>query len=313
MKIPYFKITALLVLLTVVSFGLSAVTGPSRQDADEDTVSVTASFYPIYTAVMRVAGGSEGVSVACLTQPTGGCLHEYQLSPTERLTLENTDVLFLNGAGAEAFLEPSLKTLPQVRVVDTSAGLTAETHTAHEHDEHAHAQNEHIWMSPTEYARQVNRICEVLCEVDTANADIYRRNAEQYKVEIEAVAADTRAAVNALPTKQVALFHDSLAYWAAAVGLEPVGTLSIGEDSGFSAAEVAALADAVTGQEVLFLYDAQYPLQMTQLTAYADKSAIATLLSAVQPTAGVAVEDAWLYAMKENAARLRAAAEEMTP
>ena len=305
MKVRYGQIAWLLAAIVVVSLGLTALCGVKPTAASEDKLSVVASFYPMYTAALRVAEGSNGVAVRCLTQPSVGCVHDHQLTPTERAVLEQADLLILNGAGAEEFLEPLLPQL-SATVVNTVARGRSSDHEDHEHHEHHH--NEHIWMDPAIYTVQVMAVCEALCTVDVENMALYRQNAERYVSEIEAAAVEFSAAAEALNLEKAVLFHDSMAYVAESVGLSVAGVLPIGEEQGFAAAEVAAVADAIRGQAVLFLYDDQYPLQMTQLTAYAERSAVVALNSAVRPVQGVEDKDTWLWALRNNTQKLREAA-----
>lgn len=309
MKVRYRRIVLLLISITVLSLGMTALFGVRRTEKKE-SLSVVASFYPMYTATLQVVGEVNGVSVHCLTQPTAGCLHEYQLSPDERMTLEKADLLILNGAGAEEFLEPVLFQL-SAAVADTSVGLDlpegCHDH-GDEHDGHGHRVNEHCWMSPSLYAQQVQAICEALCECDPSNADIYRANTAQYRRKIEEVDKRLTATAAALPFDKAVLFHDSMAYMAETLGLVTVGSLPIGEEQGFSAAEVKTVADAVQGQSVLFLYDEQYALRQEGLMAYAAHSAAVSLNSAVLPIDGVAPQEVWLQAMEKNIQALEEAA-----
>ena len=98
--------------ITAVSLGITALLGLYRTERKEG-FSIMASFYPVYTAALNVAGGIDGVTVSCLTQPQTGCLHDYQLSPEEMIALKKADLLILNGAGAEAFLDSALSQLPE--------------------------------------------------------------------------------------------------------------------------------------------------------------------------------------------------------
>lgn len=124
-----------------------------------------ASFYPVYIAALNLADGVEGVEVVSLTGPTTGCLHDYQLSPDNRITLSGASVLAVNGAGAESFLDGVLAQSPDLPVVDTSAGVPLiESGEHHEHEGHDHSEqeevfyNEHIWTSPDRYRRQVENL-----------------------------------------------------------------------------------------------------------------------------------------------------------
>ncbi len=299
------RVLVLLLVITVLALGLAELCGIKRVSEDEDTVTVVASFYPVYTAALQVAQGSGGVSVHCLTPPSSGCLHDHQLSPSERVTLQKAELLLLNGGGAEEFLEPLLPQLTAT-VVNTSAKvLPEEACEEHEHHEHDHAHNEHVWMAPALYTEQVLAICEALCAADQANEALYRQNTARYVSEISKITEEFKTIAETLPLDAALLFHDSVRYVAETVGLTVAGELPLGEDAGFSAAQVAAAAESIRDKRVLFLYDEQYPVQMTQLTRYASHSAMVSLNCAVAPVAGVNDSDVWLWAMRKNLERLK--------
>ncbi len=304
MKSTGLRVACLLVAIAVIAFGLSALgyTAPSRTES----FSVVASFYPLYAAALNVVGDCDGVEVSCLTPPSAGCLHDYQLSPSERAALGEADLLLLNGAGMESFLEPVLDGLPSLACVDTSAGLELLSCEEHEHEHghhHEHTINEHVWLDPARYAAQVSAICEALCDALPEQAAAFRTNAEAYRSQIDALEADFTAL--SLPFEHAVLFHDSVAYVAESFGLETVGTIPLGEDQAASAAELAAIADAVRGKNVLLLYDAQYPAQHETLGNYAAVSATVRWNTAVGPIDGVAAKDTWLVAMRHNLEQLR--------
>ncbi len=295
MKTRYGQVVLLLVIVLVLSLGLTAFLGVRRTEKESGKLSVVASFYPMYTATLQVVGESDGVTVSCLAQPTAGCLHDYQLSPAERLTLEQADVLILNGAGAEAFLEPLLPQLSAVTV--ETAG---ESHEEHDHGDHTHSDDQHAWVNPAHYRQQVQAICDALCEADPERAAMYRENTVRYCEQIDAVATRLSAAASALSADKAVLFHDSMGCLAEALGLEVVGRLPIGEEQGFSAADIREVAEAVKGEAVLFLYDSQYAVLQEGLTSYAENGVSGVFYSAVLPVDGVKDKDAWLQAMEKN-------------
>ena len=288
------------------SLGITALLGVRKPQRAADDFSVVASFFPLYTAALQVVGDCEGVTVSCLTQPTAGCVHDYQLSPAERMRLSDADVLILNGAGAESFLTQTLATMSELPCVDTSQGIVLQEVVCehdHEHD-HDHTTNEHIWMRPSRYAKQVQRLCEGLCELDPAHAAEYTRNATEYIGKIEAV--QKKLEQIALPLTHAVLFHDSVAYPAEDLGLETVGVVPLGEDEGASAAQLAEISEKIKNKAVLFLYDSQYPVAYESLCDYAAKAAVVTWNSATQPLTAVSAKDVWLVAMEQNLQRLEA-------
>ena len=307
MKKQAIQVFLLLFSLAAVSLGLTAITFTPPETAE--TFTVTAATYPMYTAALQVAGDIEGVSVQCLTAPTAGCTHDYQLSPAEMAVLSKTDLLVLSGGGAESFLQTALASLPSLSTVDTSAGielLCVGEHHEHEHDHDHGESNEHLWVSAARYARQVTNLCNELCRRDSARAEIYTKNAARYLSEIHAIELALTALT--LPTDKAVLFHDSVAYAADELGLTVLATLPIGEDDGVSVGDLTAAADAVRGQRVLLLFDGQYPADPLSLDTYADTVYTVVWDTAVLPRDGVADKDVWLDAMQRNIDAIKEAA-----
>lgn len=298
MKARYASVALLLCVILIGSLGLSAVFGMKAPQKTGD-ISVVVSFYPLHTAAQNVVGSCDGVTVSCLTQPTTGCLHDYQMTPAERALLDQADILVQNGAGMESFLEPVLKSFPELTVIDTSKGVSLLACEEHEHhDGHDHGENAHLWVDPACYSEQVRRLRDGLCAADPVRAEIYVANAAVYLEKIEKIAQQLREVSTGFT--HALLFHDSMAYAAKALQLEPVGTVPLGEERFASAAELAAVANALTGKSVLFLYDDQYPAMHESLTRYASNAKIVRWNIAVQPIQGVADKDAWIYAMRQN-------------
>ncbi len=308
MKARYIRVAWLLVVILAVSFGLTALVGRYPKHKT-DELSVVASFYPLYTAALQVVGTADGVSVSCLTQPSAGCLHDYQLSPAERAQLDRADVLILNGNGMEAFLESLLSTLPSLKQIDTSKTVTpvcGEEHS-HEHSHgHEHETNAHTWIDPSRYAAQVQTLCDELCELDPSRAAQYRCNAEQYLQKIRVIEQELEAVT--VPFESALLFHESMAYAAESLHLPTAGMLALGEDRAVSAGELAKTAQALQGRAVLFLYDDQYPTLYHELTEHAKMAAVVRWNTAVSPIEGVADRDAWLTAMHQNLEQLKGVA-----
>jgi ABC-type Zn uptake system ZnuABC Zn-binding protein ZnuA len=87
-------------------------------------VDVVCTTFPMYQITRNVTQGREGVTVALLLPPSLGCPHHYSLTPQDMQKIARADVLVVNGLGMEEFLgAPVKKANPQLRVVDSSAGI----------------------------------------------------------------------------------------------------------------------------------------------------------------------------------------------
>ena len=305
----FWKHYGLIVLLMAGILALSAVvtafTGTVGLPRRGQTVVTTT--YPVYVAVQNILGDTDGVAVENLTGSAAGCLHDYQLSPANRITLEGASLVLLNGGGAESFLGDTLAALPDLPTVDTSAGVSL-LESCHDHDHphggeptdgHTHAANEHLWVSPTRYAAQVAAAAEALCALDPDNAAVYTANGEAYRQRVLAVGARLCAAADKLSSKTCIIFHDSLAYLADELGLTVAASLHVGEESGVSAADLAAAQQAATQDpNILLLYDSQYTVRYPAIDALVPAAHVLTVDTAV---IGRGRASDWLDAMAANA------------
>ncbi len=124
--------------------------GPDKaaQSAGEDEgaygdVIVVTSFYPMYIAAMNLLYGVDGVRLYNLSEPQTGCLHDYQLVPSDMELLSKADVFIVNGGGMESFLGDVTDAYPDLAVIDTSRDIHyAESEEEHEdgEDEEGHAK-----------------------------------------------------------------------------------------------------------------------------------------------------------------------------
>lgn len=303
----YVKVAIMLLCIAVASVGITVFTAAPvtvTPHADKEPVTVVTSFYPVYIAALNVVGDTDGVEVLNMVENQAGCLHDYQMSPADRVTLQKADVFVMNGAGAEAFLDDVLAQMPELCVVDLSRGQTLlESGHVHEHDhEHshelsedtAHSVNSHLWVSPLRYRQQIETLRDGLIAADSAHAAQYTANAALYLEKIEAVWARLQQAAQPHLTMPTVLFHDSLAYLAEDLDLSVVAALNIGEDSAVETDDLAAAEDALRGVETaLFLMDAQYEttVQLEDRVSHPVTLAVDTVVK------GDGEADSWLKAM----------------
>lgn len=293
---------AVALLLAVILLGstlLSLCTG-SRQGEDRPRILVTT--YPLYVAAQNILGDTHGVDVTLLSGAGAGCLHDYQLTPADRLAIEKADLVVINGIGAEPFLDGLVE---ESRLVDASAGLSylcAETDHHHEGEEHRHehtAYNEHIWLSPGRYMAQVRHVLQALCQRNPERINDYSANAAAYMEQVLAVWQN----LPRLDKRPCVLFHDSLSYLAEDAGFSVQLTLSAEGESGLSVADLAKVEQlAKQHPDLVLLYDTQYPIRYTAVDGLVQPHQVMALETAV---VGSGNPSDWLDAMERNVTKLQ--------
>lgn len=305
------KILLMLVLIAAAGIGITLLRG-GRAVGQADGLHIVTTVRPLYAAALQLTDGVPDVRVENLTGSSTGCLHDYQLSPANRLSLARANLVVLNGAGAEGFLD---EVLPQLdaAVADTSAGIDLLAGHEHDHehdheeehdheDDHDHAVNEHIWVSPTRYAAQVRTLTAALQAADPAHAAQYAQNAARYLAQIQATEERMQALRQRLQGRRCVLFHDSLAYLADELSLQVAAVLPVGEDSGVSAGELAE-AERIARDDpaVLLIYDDQYTTRFGSVDRQVSADRVLALDTAVK---GEGRADDWLQAMERTLSRL---------
>lgn len=297
----YGPVALLLAVILVASTLLSLFAGGV---ADDPRPRVLVTTYPLYVAAQNILGDTHGVRLELLSGGGAGCLHDYQLTPADRLALERADRVIAGIGWDDA---PFLKGVDIGRLVFTANDvdlLCAHEGDGHDHD-HGHvltdtqAFNEHVWLSPTRYSQQTLAVMHTLIALDPPNTAQYQDNAANYMMGISTVAAQ----LPNLNNRPCVLFHDSLSYLAEDVGLDVKLTLSAEGESGLSAADLAQVEQlAKEHPDLILLYDTQYPLRYTAIDGLVPAGQVLALETAV---VGEGNPSDWLDAMERNINKLQ--------
>ncbi len=237
----------------------------------EDKLRVIATFSILGDIVANVGG--DRVAVTTLVGPDGDA-HVFQPAPADAQAVAGAQVIVANGLGFEGWMDRLIEASgTQAALVTAADGVTPiafgeEEHAeeeGHDHDhdhaegeahDHDHAEEEagheghdhgafdpHAWQSVTNVALYVGNIERGLAAADPAGAETYAANAAAYLAELDALDAEIRAAVAALPDdrRTVVTSHDAFGYFAADYGLTFVAPQGVSTEAEASAQDVAAL------------------------------------------------------------------------
>lgn len=216
-----------------------------------DRLPVVASFSILGDMVSRVGG--DRVSVATLVGPDGDA-HVYEPTPNDVKAVAGAKLLVVNGLGFEGWMsrlaEASSYTGP---VTVASEGVKpremAEEEDHHDHAEADHAAHDHHGVDPhawQDVANAVTYVKNIAAGLDAADPDgkaTYDANATAYVAELEALDAEVRAAMAALPAdrRKIITSHDAFGYFGAAYGLELLAPEGVSTESEATAADVAGI------------------------------------------------------------------------
>ena len=243
--------------------------------------TIVTSFFPIYLFARNLTADIDDLHVVCLTPPTGGCLHDYQLQTGDMKRLAQADIFLINGAGMEPYMSSIHDAFPELPIVDASAGITLLEsclehdhdygHDRHEHEEHetddhdghdheaeshdheaeladsheSHEYNAHIWLSAENAAAMVRNLAEGLITRYPAHAEALAANRDAYVARLLALDTELIAATAALPHTDVITFHEAFPYFAEAYGLHVAAVLNHEPEDALSPRALATLCQTV--------------------------------------------------------------------
>ena len=209
-----------------------------RPANEDDTLHILTSTYPIYLFTKSLTEGVGGVEVTQLIDETVSCLHDYTLTVPDMKAIEKADIIILNGADLEVFMEDALAQTNAV-TIDCSQGidlLPADGHEHHEHEtEHHHGHYDpHYWLSNEAGQAMLNNILHGLSELDPDNAAIYIKN---HSAAVK-LFSENRVDLSSLSCPYLITFHDGFRYLAHDNGLTLLKSIEEEEGSTASAADI---------------------------------------------------------------------------
>ena len=247
-------------LSAILAIGTLSGCQSAVQEKKKGTFTILTSFYPMYILALNLVDGAENVELRNLASPSTGCLHDYQMRPMDMVNMEQNDVMIINGAGMEEFLEDATKGLDSLTLIDATEGLNLlpseehshghedhdHDHEDHDHEDHDHGEwNAHAWLSLDLYEEQIEAVANQLSQYNPENKEIYQKNAKEYKNKIEHLKGLEEEIKEETKGKKIVIFHEAFAYMAQDLGMEVVESLEVETDAGLSAGQIKELIDEV--------------------------------------------------------------------
>ena len=272
-----------------------------RNNIDDSKLNIVTSFYPMYVMTLNITDGVDDVQVTNLTEATTGCLHDYQITTSNMISLSHADALVVNGDGMENFIEKAINTYPDLKIINASEGIK-ESHEEllHEEDDehhHDHGENSHYWVSVSLYIEQVKNVEKELIKLDPTNEEQYKTNAEEYIKKLETLKDKMHQALDGIENKKIVTFHEAFLFFAEEFDLDIVAVIEREPGTYPSAREVATI-DLIKEKDVKAIFsEPQYSKSAADTIARETGINVYSLDPIVT---GKLYKDAYIDLMEEN-------------
>ena len=232
-----------------------------RSQPDTDKRTIVATTYPVYLFASAVTEGVEGIEVLRLDTGSTSCLHDYNLTVNDMKKIERADVIAVNGAGLEEFMEDALHTSDAL-VIDCSEGVHLLENESHHHDEEDHSHDghdhghfdPHYWMDMENAGVMVENIAEAMVKLDADNAQVYRDNGEKAQQELQVVDALMEIYREGVDVPGLITFHDGFRYFCHAYGLDLLESIEEEAGSEASAKEIVEITRLVKEHDIPVIF-----------------------------------------------------------
>ena len=248
---------ALLAAVLILAFGGCAATKP---ESTAPRLRIVCTAFPQYDFLRALTAGAQGVKLSMLLKP-GQESHDYDPSSQDILAIHGADMFVYGGGESDSWIEGVLSTVDTAdktvaAMMDMVQPLVEELHDGETHEGHNHEYDEHVWTSPKNARVIAARLCDLLCERDAAQAELYRANGAAYAEKLTAL-DDAFTALVAGAARRTIVVADRfpILYFCKAYGLSYHAAFSgCAASVEPSSQSVQALIDAVKSEQIAVIF-----------------------------------------------------------
>ena len=191
-------------------------TKPSPAAAESgkaDRLSVVCTNFPEYDFVRQIVG--DRAQVTMLLKP-GAESHSYEPTPQDIITIQNSDLFVYVGGDSDEWVEGILDSMDQSRMhlfklmdcVDLAQeelveGMQPESGEEQSDAEEAPEMDEHVWTSPANAMKIVQKLSDTLCGLDGADRQAFQANTKGYLAQLQKLDGDFWNVLNSARRKEI--------------------------------------------------------------------------------------------------------------
>lgn len=229
-----------LAIFLIIAVAAVILYWPNKQDKTsvKNGPSVVSSFYPLYFLSKEIIG--ERGNVYNIT-PAGAEPHDYELTTKDRVQIEKSDLLVLNGGRLEPWGERIASLLPKDKVLSLSAPLMIEN-------------DPHVWLDPILLASEAETIFDKIKNLDPANEKYYTNNLAKLLKQIYLMDADFRDGLQKCDKQDIITAHNAFSYLARRYGFNQLSISGLSPDSEPTPQTLAEVTKFVKNKDIKYIF-----------------------------------------------------------
>ena len=247
-----------------------------------ETTGVISTIQPINSLVSAVIGNT-GKTISII--PAEQSPHDFKLKPSDVKVLQNGNIIFYVSNHLESSVTKVFKNLPKniklinlmeesginhLAIRDNAAwerhdhhgddhddhdkhGKKHDDHDDHDkhgkkhddHDDHEKEDDVHIWLSPDNAIKIVQKVNKVLSLYFPENSKIYNDNTTKFIDKIRSLKMELIKELSPIKNKPYIVFHDAYQYFEKTFELNAVGSVALEGDIASSPKQISFIKDKI--------------------------------------------------------------------
>ena len=268
-----------------------------------ETTGVISTIQPINSIVSAVIGNT-GKSITII--PSEQSPHDFKLKPSDVKVLQNGNIIFYVSNHLESSITKVFKNLPKnIKLINLmeESGVNHlairdndawERHDHHghddhdvhdkhgkkhdDHDDHEKEDDVHIWLSPDNAIKIVQKVNKVLSLYFPENSKIYNDNTTKFIDKIRNLKMELVKELSPIKNKPYIVFHDAYQYFEKTFELNAVGSVALEGDIASSPKQISIIKDKIVKSKASCVFqEPQFDSKLVKIVVEGTDAKIGTL------------------------------------
>jgi len=255
-----------------------------------ETTGVISTIQPINSLVSAVIGNT-GKSITII--PSEQSPHDFKLKPSDVKVLQNGNIIFYVSNHLESSITKVFKNLPKniklinlmeesgvnhLAIRDNDAWERHDHHGHDDHDDHEKEDDVHVWLSPDNAIKIVQKVNKVLSLYFPENSKIYNDNTTKFIDKIRNLKMELVKELSPIKNKPYIVFHDAYQYFEKTFELNAVGSVALEGDIASSPKQISFIKDKIVKSKALCVFqEPQFDSKLVKIVVEGTDAKIGTL------------------------------------